>query len=107
MAVFPCDATGHRFPGRQYTMYPAIVSGALASRRKLRLCKAHYDDLWDQLNTHAMDATAEVGPLLKPLCFLCDQVVGGNSSAIYVTCYGDENVRMDWYAPLHDNCLTV
>ena len=105
MALYPCDVTGHRYPGRQRTMYPAIMSGALASRRKLRLCKEHYDGFWEQLNLHAADAVEQAAPGAAPLCYLCDLAAAPTSSALYVTCYGDENVREDWYAPLHDNCV--
>jgi len=106
MALYPCDATGHRYQGPQRTMYPAIMSGALASRRKLRLCEYHFDAFVEQLNIHASEASAVPDDKLTPLCYLCAQTVGGTSSALYVTCYDQGAERQDWYAPLHDNCVT-
>jgi hypothetical protein len=87
-------------------MYPAIMSGALASRCKLRLCKDHYQGFWDQLNLHAQNAADPPLANLAPLCYLCEKEVGGTSSALYVTCYDQGSERQDWHAPLHDNCVT-
>jgi len=105
VALYPCDATGHRYPGKQRTMYPAVSSGALSHRRKLRLCKEHFDGFSDQLAVHAIDAGSDVNPNLEPTCYLCDQTCRGSSSAVYVTVYDDGAERQDWWAPLHDNCV--
>lgn len=105
MAIYPCDATGHRYPGRQRTMYPAVSSGALSSRRKLRLCKEHFGGFLDQLGAHAIDAVEDSAPGAVLLCYLCDQPCAGSSSALYVTVYDDDVKRADWWAPLHDNCV--
>jgi len=87
-------------------MYPTIMSGALASRRKLRLCKDHFQGYLDQLNIHAVETGAPSGDLVAPLCYLCSQTCDHSSSALYVTAYDQGQDRADWYAPLHDNCVT-
>ena len=104
MALFPCDATGHRYSGPQRTMYPAVSSGALSHRRKLRLCKEHFDGFCDQLQTHAIDAAQPADTAQLAGCYLCDQPVAGTSTALYVTLYDQAAERQDWYAPVHDNC---
>ena len=106
MAMYPCDASGHRYPGPQRTMYPAIMSGALASRRKLRLCKEHFAAFVEQLALHAVLAGDGFPDNRGPLCYLCDRDAGPTSSALYVTAYDQGADRTDWYAPLHDNCVT-
>lgn len=105
MAVYPCDATGHRYQGPQRTMYPAIMSGALASRRKLRLCKDHFDAFVEQLALHAIDQVENRANGAVLLCYLCDKEANGSSSAIYVTAYDLGADRTDWWAPLHNNCV--
>ena len=105
MALFPCDATGHRYPGPQRTMYPAVSSGSLSHRRKLRLCKQHFEAFEEQLAIHALDQDADFTDPASSQCYLCGQPVGGTSSALYVTAYGKSSDRQDWWAPLHDNCM--
>jgi len=87
-------------------MYPAIMSGALASRRKLRLCKEHFAAFVEQLALHAVLAGDGFPDNRGPLCYLCDRDAGPTSSALYVTAYDQGADRTDWYAPLHDNCVT-
>lgn len=106
MALYPCDATGHRYQGPQRTMYPAIMSGALASRRKLRLCKDHFDALLEQLALHAVDSVESIAPGAVRLCYLCDRDAGPTTSQLYVTCYDQGAERQDFWAPLHDNCVS-
>jgi len=87
-------------------MYPAIMSGALASRRKLRLCKEHFDAFVEQLALNAIAAGDEHWAKAAPLCYLCHRDAAPTSSALYVTAYDQGAERSDWYAPLHDNCVT-
>ena len=105
MALYPCDASGHRYQGPQRTMYPAIMSGALASRRKLRLCKQHFDALVEQLNLHAVTKDEDLAPGVVRLCYLCDRDAGPTTSQLYVTVYDNMDERRDFWAPLHDNCV--
>jgi hypothetical protein len=86
-------------------MYPAVVSGALAQRRKLRLCKEHFDGFWDQLNVHAILASDHPAGLVAPLCYLCGLDANHTTSTLYVTAYNVVADREDWWAPLHDNCV--
>lgn len=104
MAVFPCDATGHRYPGPQRTLYPAVSIGSESHRRKLRLCTEHFDAFLEQLAMHAQDAQLTLGSLSVMKCYLCDKPVVDNARALYVTAYGKESERQDWWAPLHDDC---
>jgi hypothetical protein len=87
-------------------MYPTVLSGALASRRKLRLCKDHFQGYLDQLNIHANEAGAPPNDLVEGRCYLCSQTCDHSTSALYVTAYNVASDREDWYAPLHDNCVT-
>lgn len=105
MALYPCDATGHRYVGPQRTIYPAVASGAITERRKLRLCKDHFEAFLEQLALHAVDqehTSANGAPIP---CYLCDRVPEYASSALYVTAYDYKAERQDWWAPIHDNCV--
>jgi hypothetical protein len=105
LALFPCDATGHRYPGPQRTLYPAVAIGSQSRRRKLRLCSQHFDAFLEQLQLHAVDVGTDSGQLLGVACYLCGKAVVDNAQALYVTAYGDQSERQDWWAPVHEDCV--
>lgn len=42
MAIYPCDATSHRYPQPQQAAYISVVAGADVTTYRLRLCPAHF-----------------------------------------------------------------
>lgn len=42
MAIYPCDATKHRYPQPQQAAYISHVAAADVSTYRLRLCPAHF-----------------------------------------------------------------
>lgn len=104
MALFPCSIEGHRYHGPQRTMYPAIVGGAFTTRGKLRLCQPHYADFLDMLDRRAEDVTNETASITHAVCVLCGQDAEDAHLQFFVTVYGDDGMRRDFWAPLHDRC---
>ena len=44
MAIFPCDWSGHRYPGPQRSAYVICAFGEDVDTTKLRLCERHFRD---------------------------------------------------------------
>ena len=106
MALFPCDVTGHRYRGQQRAMYPAVVEGQNAVRRKLRLCQAHFDGFLDQLSENAHNAQMAFDDPATSSCYLCGGEVTGSEAQLFVTVYDLRAEREDWWAALHRQCVS-
>jgi len=85
-------------------MYPAVAHGSVTNRRKLRLCLAHFTAFQEQLALHAADAQSPMTDEQLSRCYLCGHDVEGYSAAFYLTAYGKDSQRTDWWAPLHEDC---
>lgn len=107
MAMFPCDVTGHRYRGAQQTIYPAIVEGQIAVRRKLRLCDRHFVALTDQLAVHCQNAQMDFDEVGNPPCGLCDEPVTQDTAQFFATVYAKGAEREDWWAPVHHDCVSA
>lgn len=105
MALYPCDIGEHRFPGRQQTIYPALVNGGRSERRKLRLCPAHFDALLALLETHAYDAYETDGLDLEIRCMFCRDPEVPLSWGFFATVYADRQERRDFWGSVHDRCI--
>lgn len=105
MALFPCDATGHRYPGAQQTMYPAVVAGVEQSRRKLRLCGQHFRIYAERLFERANNAQMEFDAALTVKCYSCGKPVDDSEWQFFVTAYPTKEERADYWAPLHAQCV--
>lgn len=95
MALYPCDFHNHRYSGPQRTAYPAIVDGTSAQRRKMRLCKPHFDDLVALCETFMFDSDH---PDIPNCCSRCNDPAPHH--AMYITLYDHSTERRDLYAPL-------
>lgn len=105
MARYPCDATLHRYREKQQTMYPALLSRAIAQRRMLRLCPEHYMGFRSQLvMTAQLTVDDDESPPIST-CALCSQEVTGQSASFFVTAYGTGLEREDWYGVVHEDCI--
>lgn len=106
MALFPCDVDLHRYPGPQQTMYPALVRYSGVSRRKLRLCPGHFETYAEQLLLNAEDATSATDGQALNACFVCHQSTGDEHCQLFVTVYALGLERQDFWAPLHEDCVS-
>lgn len=104
MGMYPCDLGGHRYVGPQQTIYPAIVGGGFATRRKLRLCAPHFESLLDSLETRACDASLDAPELQVARCINCGQDADSEALQFFATVYGRGAERRDFWAPLHGSC---
>lgn len=105
MALFPCDANGHRYSGPQRTMYPAIVDGQETSRRKLRLCGKHFELFLHTLEATYNNAQLELEQEVSPACVSCGKDVDGGSWQSFVTSYDVSDYRRDWWGLVHSGCV--
>lgn len=104
MAMYPCEFNGHRYRSAQQTMYPAIVNGTDGTRRKLRLCPEHFEDLLEKLQNHATNAQEDMFEHVANRCFICGLETTDAPSALFVTVYAQGMEREDFWAPLHKDC---
>lgn len=104
MALFPCDATSHRYPGAQQTIYPAIVNQSDTWRRKLRLCPQHFRGFLDQLEAHAQNAQLSFEDALSVRCVSCSNPVTDSPFQFFATVYATKADRADWWGPVHEGC---
>lgn len=99
MAQYPCDHHGARYSGFQQTVYPAIVDGIEARRKKQRLCPSCFSAVVAFLES-SFDLTQpeeEMSP--TPLCQHDDCGV-----AIFATVYAAHQERRDYYARACRDC---
>jgi hypothetical protein len=104
MAMFPCDVGNHRYRGAQQTMYAAVVHGQSSARRKLRLCDRHFDGFADHLQQSASPATEDLLERDDQKCGLCGTQVALADFMFFCTVYAQGQERVDWWAPLHEEC---
>jgi hypothetical protein len=105
MALFPCDDGGHRYTGRQQTIYPAVVHGVRSARAKRRLCPAHFDDAMKQIISHAYDGQLDFDQADVLRCGVCDESASLSAAMLFVTVYKLGSDREDYWAPLHEGCI--
>lgn len=105
MAIYPCDVSGHPYRGPQQTMYPAVVDGGQAFRRKLRLCPGHFDTYAEMLARRCQNAQIDFMAALEVTCFLCQKPVTESAAQLFVTVYRVKSEREDFWAPLHEQCI--
>lgn len=104
MALYPCDATAHRYVGAQQTMYPALANGIEAERRKLRLCPIHFEEKLQRLERTAHDALVDFTEATVAACVNCTQPVSDSTMAFFCTVYARGADRADWWGPVHEAC---
>jgi hypothetical protein len=86
-------------------MYPAIVDGTIATRRKLRLCESHFAGYLDHLRASAQNDQTDFESAKQPPCYLCSKPVADDPAQMFVTVYDLRAERQDWWAPLHHDCV--
>lgn len=104
MAMFPCDATNHRYRDAQQTIYPAVVNHARSYRRKLRLCPQHFDGYFQKLEYGAQSQQLDLDGDGHSRCLICRQDVAASTFQFFATVYARGAERADYWAPLHDAC---
>lgn len=104
MALFRCDDRFHRYPGQQQTMYPAVVNGTVAWRRKLRLCPEHFTLRLEYLELNAQNAKGDLAELETSSCVLCHNEAPGAETQFFVTVYAKGQERVDYFAVVHSEC---
>jgi hypothetical protein len=107
MAQFPCDVDDRRYVGPQRTMYPALVNGLEAYRRKLRCCPVHFDLLHNRLLAVTLPAQTTLEDDREPLCVTCREPAHDARWAFFVTVYDVRSEREDFWAPVHDACAAA
>lgn len=105
MAIFPCDLDHRPYPGPQATIYPALVNGASAKRRKLRCCPSHFRDLVECLELHAHSAQGDFTDSGITACLMCDEEVDSSRWQFFATVYEPGAERRDFWAVVHDECI--
>lgn len=104
MAMYPCDCGHHRYRSAQQTIYPAVVCGPDATRRKLRLCEAHFDRYLTQLEDRAHNAQVDFIEAAESTCLVCALPVTDSEFQFFATVYARRAERADYWAPLHELC---
>ncbi len=104
MAIFACSVGLHQYPGRQQSMYPALVNGGEAWRRKLRLCPDHFVELQDRALDHLRSAQAAFDDPMLLGCAGCRRLVEDSAWQFFVTVYATGADRADYWAPVHEKC---
>lgn len=106
MALYPCDADGRFYRGRQCAAYVRVGNGNDFDRWKLRLCSAHISAAQDDLTEFEVDtlddAAGWAGPGIQ--CIACLQPVHEGGRVWYITVYPADNERKDYYGLLHAQC---
>ncbi len=104
MALFPCDLGNHRYRGAQQTIYPALVNGSEAYRRKMRLCPAHFEIRVDALSSRAAFAQIDFYEANEAKCLVCQETVSDSAWQFFATVYAARSERLDYWALVHDHC---
>lgn len=104
MALYPCDFGSHRYREAQQTMYPAVVDGIQAERRKLRLCPSHFSVMFQQLESRAQHADGRGDDGDETICYQCRQPLSPPVAQLFVTVYQKGEERDDFWAPMHGHC---
>jgi hypothetical protein len=101
MAQYPCEICGARYSGKQNTLYPALLSGTLTIRERVRMCPS----CCEAAMTLAV-ALQDVSELLSGTngCGGCREE--GAPLAMFVTAYVRGGDREDVYARLCASCAT-
>jgi hypothetical protein len=107
MALYPCDVEPHRYPGPQQTVYPAIVQGSDAVRRRLRLCPHHFRDAIARLEERAQSAQIDFFDARPLQCLVCQTEVSDSPWQFFATTYAKDEDRKDWWALLHSDCVAA
>lgn len=107
MALFPCDCGLHRYVGRQATIYPAVVNGAVSYRRKLRLCEAHFSRFADELRLSAQNAQISFQEADKLTCIHCHKPAEDSPWQFYATVYPPRLEREDFWSVIHEHCAPL
>lgn len=105
MAMFPCDIDSRRYPGPQRTIYPALVQRSMSWRRKLRLCKDHFEAAVLLLEKTSQLAILEEEPEGGHVCPNCLKLADGAEAQFFATVYSLGSDRVDFWAPVHDECV--
>jgi hypothetical protein len=102
MALAPCSNCEQRYRGKAAYIYPAIVSGADTTRRKLRLCPSCAVELAEScsnLLSETVDGQdAESEDVLH--CAICGKEADYSGGQVYVTEYDREGERHDYWGAL-------
>jgi hypothetical protein len=74
MARFPCEATGHRYPGAQMTLYLSTYCGDDVHKWRARLCPDHMRSAWHRVSTATTDwqNPSPTEPIYCPVCSQLD-----------------------------------
>jgi hypothetical protein len=107
MALYPCDATGHRYVGPQQTIYPALVDGGMSARRKLRLCGLHFAQMLATLEDSTQDAFADHDPSVDMRCMSCHRSEPVPTSGFFATVYAHRAERRDFWGAVHQDCAAA
>lgn len=106
MALSPCEATGHRFAGKACRAYIAIMCKGNKWEHKPRLCSGHFNALLTIFELVGGEVSSDPNDQ-KPFnqCLVCHKELDGDElAAVFMTSYGIEGARVDWYAGLHEEC---
>jgi len=95
MAQYPCDGHGGRYAGAQQTIYPALLDGDGATRRKLRLCPRCFEAMYEFLAINFVDATDDDPPFKG--CPSCGETPGEHGVTMFATVYAKGQERQDLY----------
>ncbi len=95
MAVYPCDATGHRYPQPQRSLYLTRANGSGAQTRKMRLCPTHAAEHLAELNAYWQ--LVEEDTQSETMCFRCGNPRG---PALFAKIYMGGDVPTQFAADL-------
>lgn len=104
MAMFPCDFNGHRYPGAQQTIYPALVNQTEQHRRKLRLCPSHFRARMHFLEEACQNAQVGFDEAQAMACLNCHKEVTAGTWQFFATVYATGDDRRDFWAVVCDSC---
>lgn len=107
MAIFPCDRGGHRYPGAQQTIYPAIVDGRDTARCKVRLCPEHFDQAVQELELSAQNAQLSWDDAGLSRCLICRDPVTDDTAQFFATVYSRSQDRRDFWSVVHAGCVNA
>jgi len=99
MAVFPCDWSGHRYPGPQRSVYITSVFGQDQETCKLRLCQTHFRDFVNVCDVRLarIDGDSQVGQT-------CDNCQEDKSYAVYTKVFDQKEEPVYFAGDLCARC---
>ena len=99
MAIFPCSAAPHRYPGPQRSAYLSVGRGRATETRKLRLCPTHYDQVAAEAAKH-LEVVSETSAF-GLACKTCDQE---RELVIFLTLYDNGKEGLPFAGDYCEGC---